>query len=265
MGDADPVVVALGADGVARVTLNRPERRNAFDGALVAQLHSALRDLDRDNAVRAVVFTGAGDAFCAGADLAHMAAMAAASEDDNFADAHALATMLAALNALGKPTVARVNGDAFGGGIGLIACCDIAIAADTARFALTEVRLGLVPATISPYVVAAIGERWMRRLALTGERFDAARAVTIGLLHESVAANSLDAAVAATVADLLRGGPFAQREVKELVREVMAGPGGAALARATSHRLARLRTSQEARERIAQFLARSSSRTPSDR
>lgn len=255
---APPLEVRIDGDGVARLTLNRPQRHNAFDGALVAALHDAIGALDRDPAVRVVVVTGAGASFCAGADLGHMRAMADAGEAENFRDALALAEMLAALDACSKPLVARVNGDAFGGGIGLIACCDIAIGLAGARFALSEVRLGLVPATIAPYVMAAIGGRAMRRYALTGERFDGARAREIGLLHEAVADTAaLDAAVGRVVADLCLGGPQAQAEAKSLLREVAGAPRGGALGRSTSHRLARLRTSEEARARLQAFLARS--------
>ncbi|MGE0581974.1 MAG: enoyl-CoA hydratase-related protein [Steroidobacteraceae bacterium] len=256
---ASPNGVRIDIDerGVARVTLDRAGRHNAFDGALVGALGAAAGELGRDADVRVIVITGAGDSFCAGADLEHMRAMADASEDANYADALALADMLAALEACGKPLVARVNGDAFGGGVGLVACCDIAIGLAGARFALSEVRLGLVPATISPHVVAAIGARATRALALTGERFDGVRAQALGLLH-AVAADlpQLDAALERIVADLLQGGLTAQGEVKALLREVTGAPRDAALRRATSHRLARLRLSQEAVERISAFLAR---------
>ncbi|MCW5570251.1 MAG: enoyl-CoA hydratase-related protein [Steroidobacteraceae bacterium] len=243
--------------GVARLTLDRPERHNAFDGALIGAIHTAVDRLARNPVVRAIVVTGAGNSFCAGADLGHMRAMSGATEEANHADALALAQMLAALDACSKPVVARVNGDTFGGGVGLVACCDIAVGLAGARFALSEVRLGLVPATISPFVIAAIGARATRALALTGERFDGTRAQALGLLHE-VADDlpQLDATLERILADLLQGGPEAQREVKSLVREVAGAPCDAALQRSTSHRLARLRLSQEARERLSAFLAR---------
>jgi len=254
---APPLEAGIDGDGVARVTLNRPQRHNAFDGALVAALHEAVGALGRDPAVRVIVITGAGRSFCAGADLGHMRAMADAAEAGNFGDAFALAEMLAALDECGKPLVARVNGDAFGGGVGLIACCDIAVGLAGARFALSEVRLGLVPATIAPHVVAAIGARAMRRFALSGERFDGAQACRIGLLHEAVADTAaLDASIARITAELLRGGPQAQAEAKALLREVAGAPRDAALRRSTSHRLARLRVSEEARVRVRDFLAR---------
>lgn len=254
---ANSVRFEIGDEGVARLTLARPERHNAFDSALIAALHETISALERDPVVRVIVLTGDGGTFCAGADLEHMRAMAEASEQENYADALKLADMLAALDECSKPLVARVNGDAFGGGVGLIACCDIAVGLASARFALSEVRLGLVPATISPYVVAAIGARATRRYALTGERFDGAQAHAIGLLHEVAAGLPLlDAAVDAIVAELLMGAPRAQGEAKALVREVAGAPRDAALRRSTSHRLARLRVSHEARERVAAFLAR---------
>ena len=251
------LAIDRGWDGVARLTLNRPDRHNAFDGELIAALHATIGTLGRDPAVRVIVVTGAGRSFCAGADLGHMRAMADADEAANYADALALADMLAALDECPKPLVARVNGDAFGGGVGLIACCDIAVGLAAARFALSEVRLGLVPATISPHVVAAMGERAMRRYALSGERFDGVRARELGLLHEAVADEAaLDGEVNRIIAELLQGGPQAQVEVKSLVHEVSAAPRDAALRRSTSHRLARLRMSQEGRARVRDFLAR---------
>jgi len=249
--------VETSATGVARLTLDRAGRRNAFDGAMISALHAAIAQCERDPGVRVLVLTGAGAAFCAGADLAHMRAMGAASEQQNHDDALRLAEMLAALDECAKPVVARVNGDAFGGGVGLIACCDIAVGLADAKLALSEVKLGLVPATIAPHVVAAIGARALRRYALTGERFDGTRAQAIGLLHETAAdIAQLDAVVERLVAELLGGGPQAQCEVKQLVGEVTGVRRDDALRRATSRRLARLRVSQEARERIEAFLAR---------
>lgn len=251
------VRVEVSPAGVARLTLDRAERRNAFDGGMIGALHAAIGQCARDAAVRVLVLTGAGAAFCAGADLAHMRAMGSASGQENFDDALALAGMLAALDECGKPVLARVNGDAFGGGVGLIACCDIAVGLAGARFALSEVKLGLVPATIAPHVVAAIGARAMRRYALTGERFDGTRAQAIGLLHETaIDIAQLDAAVERIVAELLGGGPQAQQEVKQLVGEVTGAPCDDALRRSTSRRLARLRVSQEARALIGEFLAK---------
>ncbi|MGA9342162.1 MAG: enoyl-CoA hydratase-related protein, partial [Rhodanobacteraceae bacterium] len=201
---------------IATVTLNRPEAHNAFDDALIAQLTAALEALERDPAVRVVVLTGAGATFSAGADLSWMRSMARASEVENRADSLRLATLMRTLNFLAKPTVARVNGSAYGGGVGLIACCDVAIATEGAKFSLSEVKLGLVPAVISPYVIAAIGARQARRLFVSGEVFDAAEATRVGLLHQSVATDQLDNAIDRHLHFLAKGGPIAQVEAKHL-------------------------------------------------
>lgn len=179
--------------------------------------------------------------------------MARASPEQNLAAAMALARMLQALDEFPAPTIACVQGDAYGGGVGLIACCDIAVCVETARFALSEVRLGLVPATISPHVVAAIGARTARRWFLTGETFDARAAREAGLVHEVVASDALEGTIATLVEALLAGGPVAQQEAKELIREVAGPAAGEALRRSTSQRLARLRTSSEGQEGVAAF------------
>jgi methylglutaconyl-CoA hydratase len=206
--------------------------------------------------VRALVLTGAGASFSAGADLNWMRGMAGASEAENRADSLRLARLMRSLQFCPKPTIARVNGAAYGGGVGLVACCDIAIGADTAKFGLTEVKLGLVPAVISPYVVAAIGLRQARRLFLTGEVFDAAEAQRIGLLHQVVAPGALDEAVAATLKLLAKAGPLAQREAKRLACRV-AGLDEHAAERTDHHNaelIARLRVSPEGQEGLAAFL-----------
>ena len=190
---------------VARLTLARSQVHNAFDDDLVARLTAALRELDADPGIRAAVLTGDGSTFSAGADLHWMRAMATASEAENEADALRLATLMRVLDEFTKPTLARVNGSAYGGGVGLIACCDIAIGVPTAKFALSEVRLGLAPAVISPYVVAAIGPRQARRLFLGGEVIDAAEAQHIGLLHKVVPADELDDACARQLHWLAKG------------------------------------------------------------
>src|SRR5690606_19141727 len=191
----DDTILIQRAGGVATVTLNRPDRHNAFDDALIAALTQVLRELDADDSVTVVVLAGAGKSFSAGADLNWMRRMADYGREENLADAEALAALMETLNGLDKPTIARVQGAAFGGGVGLVACCDIAIAADTASFCLSEVRLGLIPAVISPYVVTAIGERAARRYFVTAERFDAREAHRLGLVHEVVPAAGLDARV----------------------------------------------------------------------
>ena len=188
-------------NGVAHLTLNRPKIHNAFDDELIGALTEQLKALNDDRSVRAVVLCGAGKSFSAGADLGWMKRMAQASEKENRKDARQLAKLMRTLNALGKPTIARVQGAAMGGGVGLVACCDIAVASDGARFALSETRLGLVPAVISPYVVDAIGARQARRYFLTAETFDAATARALGLVHEVVAENQLDATIDALAAE----------------------------------------------------------------
>ncbi|MBS0325292.1 MAG: enoyl-CoA hydratase/isomerase family protein [Proteobacteria bacterium] len=244
------------ADGVATLSLARPEVHNAFDETLIAKLAAHLAELDADPGVRVVVLAGQGRSFCAGADLGWMRRMAAFGRTENLADAQALAAMLRALATLAKPTIARVHGAAFGGGVGLVAACDIAVGADTAQFALSEARLGLIPATISPYVIEAIGARAARRYFLTAERFTAAEAQRIGLLHEAVAADALDARIAAIVALLVEAGPAAQRESKRLVRDVAGRPVDAGVIATTAERIADVRASSEGREGVAAFLAR---------
>lgn len=240
------------------LTLNRPDLHNAFDAGLIAALTAALRQAGNDPDMRVVVLTGAGRSFSAGADLHWMRGMAAASEADNRVDALALAALMRTLDELPKPTIARVQGAAFGGGVGLVACCDIAIGVDTARFGLTESRLGLLPAVISPYVVAAIGPRQSRRWFATAEQFDAAAALQMGLLHSVVAAEQLDAAVAEQVSLLQKAGPIAAASAKGLVRHVMASHDRNALDAANADLIARLRVSAEGQEGLGAFLEKRS-------
>lgn len=250
-----PVELSIDAHGVARVTLDRADKHNAFDAETIARLREIFTNLAREPRARVVVLQSAGPTFCAGADLDWMKKMALLDSAANFADARALTEMLAALDRLPKPTIARVQGAAYGGGVGLIACCDIAIGVTTARFALTEVRLGVVPAAISPYVIAAIGPRLARRYLLTGEPMSAAVALDARLLHEVCEPAKLDDAVAAQVELLLKAGPEALRECKELIREVHAARGtNDELRASTAHRLARLRMSEEGREGMSAFL-----------
>ena len=249
----------LRRDGpVARLRLDRPELHNAFDDAMVAGLVDALLALGADPAVRVVVLEGAGASFSAGADLHWMRRMAAAGETANRDDALALAGLLRALDELPKPTIARVHGAAFGGGVGLVAACDIAIGVPEAKFGLTESKLGLLPAVISPYVVAAIGPRQARRWFATAEIFDAAEAQRIGLLHQVVAADALDAAVQRQVDLLLKAGPRAAANAKSLVRTVAANDGSPTcrdeLDAANAELIAALRVSPEGQEGIAAFL-----------
>ncbi len=244
---------------VLRLRLERPELHNAFDAALIARLTAALDEAAADASVRAVVLDGAGPSFSAGADLHWMRGMAAASEAENREDALALARLMRTLDELPKPTIARVHGAAFGGGVGLVACCDIAIGVPGAKFGLTESRLGLLPAVISPYVVAAIGPREARRWFATAEVFDAAQALRMGLLHEVVEADALDAAVERQLALLLKAGPVASATAKRLVREVALQPDRDRLDQANAALIAALRVSAEGQEGLGAFLDK---RTP---
>ena len=241
---------------VGLVALNRPELHNAFNETLIAELTTVLQALDADSSVRAVVLTGHGKSFCAGADLNWMKKMAGYGAAENLADAQGLALMLRTLNGLSKPTMACVRGAAFGGGVGLVACCDIAVAAQDAVFALSEAKLGLIPATISPYVIEAIGARQARRYFLTAERFTAAEAFRIGLVHDIVPASELDARINALLADLLMAGPAAQLECKALIRGVAHRPIGADVIAGTAEHIAAVRASPEGKEGVAAFLGK---------
>jgi methylglutaconyl-CoA hydratase len=243
---------------VRRIALNRPEVHNAFDDVLIAELTAAIDEAGRDENVRAVVLTGEGESFSAGADLNWMRSMAQASEQQNRDDSTRLARLMRRLQFCPKPTIARVNGAAFGGGVGLIACCDIAIGVEGAKFGLTEVKLGLVPAVISPYVIAAIGLRQVRKLFLTGEFFDAAAAARIGLLHEAVPREQLDEAVQRVLGFLGKAGPVAQAEAKTLALGI-AGLDEAAAERIDEENaalIARLRVSAEGQEGLGAFLGK---------
>lgn len=254
----NPTLVRVERDehGVATLTLNRPHKHNALSAALLEALSDAVSAVAADPAARVLVLTGAGPTFCAGADIDEMRRSAEATMAENEAEAGKLAALLARLEAMPKPTVARVQGNAFGGALGLIGACDMAIGAELAVFALTEVRLGVIPAMISPYVVRAIGQRQARRYFLTGERISAATAQRIGLLHEAVPAERLDATVAEVTADLLRGAPGAQAEIKHLLRHVTGRTEvlDEQLAGQTAQWIARLRASAEGREGLSSFL-----------
>ncbi len=239
--------------GIALLTLNRPEVHNAFDDALISSLLEELRRLSEDSNVRVLCLTGAGASFSAGADLNWMRRAANFSEEDNTADAHQLAAMLRTLDEFPRPTLAWVNGAAFGGGIGLVAACDIAIASTQARFSLSEVRLGLVPATISPYVVAAIGQRAARRFYLTGERFNANTAHSIGLVHEVVPHDELRAAGEKMIDTLLSGGPEAQAVAKNLIKETAPARDRDHLDAWTARLIAEIRQTDEAAEGLTAF------------
>jgi methylglutaconyl-CoA hydratase len=237
---------------VARVVLNRPEVHNALNDVLIQELYDAFDMLGRHKHVRAIVLTGAGKSFSAGADLSWMQRAAAQSQGENEADAVRLAQMFDALNTCPKPVVGLVNGAALGGGVGLAACCDIVIAATGAVFGLTEVRLGLSPATISPYVVAKIGTAQARRFMLTGERFDAVTAQAIGLVHE--VAGDLEAVARPILESLCANGPEAMADTKRLIRDVAGRELTPELRALTAGRIAARRASDEGREGMAAFL-----------
>jgi methylglutaconyl-CoA hydratase len=241
---------------IGLVALNRPALHNAFNETLIAELTTVLQALEADAAVRAVVLTGHGKSFCAGADLNWMKKMAGYGPAENLADAQALALMLRTLHGLGKPTVACVRGAAFGGGVGLVACCDIAIGAHDAIFSLSEAKLGLIPATISPYVIEAIGARQARRYFLTAERFTAAEAYRIGLLHDIVPEPELDARINELLGALLIAGPMAQLECKALIKGVAHRPIDADVISGTAEHIAAVRASPEGKEGVAAFLGK---------
>lgn len=239
---------------IVRLTLNRPDMRNAFDETLIAALTSAVRQAAQDSRVRVLLLTGAGKAFCAGGDLNWMRKMATHTDADNRADATRLADMLHTIWSCPKPVVACVNGDAYAGGMGLLSACDIAIAAESAHFCLSETRLGLLPATISPYVIRAMGERAANRYFLTAERFDAATALRLGLLHDVVPAEALHDATDAICRTLCANGPDAVQASKRLVRDFAGQTIDAALIADTVERIASCRSTDEAREGVAAFL-----------
>jgi methylglutaconyl-CoA hydratase len=242
------------AHRVAVVWLAREKVRNAFNETLIAELAAAFARLGADDGVRAIVLAGRGPAFCAGADLDWMRRMAGYSHDENRADARALADMLRTIYECPKPTLARVHGDAYAGGMGLVAACDIAVAASTANFCLSETRLGLIPATISPYVIRAMGEQAARRYALSAERFDAAEALRLGFVHAVAPPDGLDARLDAIVAALLQTSAAAVAEAKRLVREVAGRRIDDELLADTAERIAAIRASPDGREGVRAFL-----------
>ncbi len=247
-------LLSLREGPVARLRLNRPDLHNAFDAVLIAALTGALEAVGRDDGIRVVVLEGEGPSFSAGADLNWMRGMAAASEEANREDSLALARLMRTLDELPKPTIARVHGAAFGGGVGLVACCDIALGAPQARFGLTESKLGLLPAVISPYVIEAIGARQARRWFATAEMFDAEEARRIGLLHDVVEAGELDAAIRRQVEFLLKAGPVAAASAKQLVRRVAGESNRDRLDQDNAALIARLRASAEGQEGLGAFL-----------
>jgi methylglutaconyl-CoA hydratase len=251
-----PMIDVTIRNAIAIIVLNRPDLHNAFNESLIAELTETLVALDGDETVRAVVLAGAGKSFCAGAALHWMKKMAGHSHAENVADANALAHMLRTLYGLSKPTIARVHGAALGGGVGLVACCDIAIAAQEATFAFSEGKLGLIPATIGPYAIEAIGVRQARRYFLTAERFTAAEAFRIGLVHDIVPMVELDARINELLGSLLFVGPRAQVECKALIRGVAHRPIDAEVIAGTAEHIAAVRASPEGRAGVAAFLGK---------
>jgi methylglutaconyl-CoA hydratase len=240
---------------VGLITMNRPERHNAFDDVLIGELTEAFRSMEAEDGIRVIVLSGAGKSFSAGADLNWMKRMAGFSIEENRRDAMGLAALMRTIAHLRKPTVARVQGAAYGGGVGLVACCDIAVATQSATFSLSEARLGLIPAVISPYVVAAIGERAAHRYFLTAERFEAAEAWRLGLIHEITPdETALDEKLGEIVDALIACSPAAQKEAKDLIRAVAGRPVTSELLQDTAERIARVRASPEGREGVAAFL-----------
>lgn len=242
--------------GVLTLSMDRPQVHNAFDAVMIRELTAALQAADQDETTRVVVITGSGSSFSAGADMNWMRSLKDASLEDNENDALELAGLMRSLNYLSKPSIARINGAAFGGGLGLIAACDITIAVDSARFGLTEARLGLAPAVISPYVFRRIGEGNARRYFLSGERFDARQAKDIGLIQQYVAAGQLDETVEDMIRALLKGGPLAVAQCKQLAFAVAghSAKSQQTLDEYTAKLIARLRVSAEGQEGLAAFL-----------
>jgi methylglutaconyl-CoA hydratase len=242
------------AERVATVTLNRPDVRNAFNETTIAEITQVFRELGQQADLRAIVLGASGTAFCAGADLNWMKKMAGYTHEENRADAAQLAEMLRTIYACPKPVVAKVQGDCYAGGMGLVAACDIAVAVETVNFCLSEAKLGLIPATISPYVIKAMGESASRRYFLTAERFSAQEAHRIGFVHQMVAADALDAAVADIVKALVSNSPNAVKEAKRLVQDVAGRALSDALIADTAERIADIRSSEEGKEGVRSFL-----------
>jgi len=254
------VLTEIDSRGVARVTLNRPEKHNAFDDVMIGRLRDAFDSLAGNRTVRVVIVDSLGKSFSAGADLGWMKRMAQYNYEDNLQDARLLAGMLRALHDIPQPTIARVQGGAYGGAVGLVSCCDMAVAAETAKFALTEVKIGLIPATISPYVIRAIGERASRRYFTTAESFTANEAHRLGLISEVVEPDQLDIAVSALVDALLANGPEAILAAKRLVTDFSGKLINEAIIEDTCERIAGIRVSEEGQNGLDAFLNKRSPR-----
>ena len=254
MTDQATIITSQRGPGVAQITMSRAEVFNAFDESMIGQLDKAFDELIDDDSVRVIVLAGDGKHFSAGADLQWMQRASNETQEWNLADARRFATMLGKIDACPKPTLARIQGAALGGGVGLVCACDIAIAADNASFAVSEARFGILPAVIGPYVTNAVGKRHARRLALTMTRIRAVEALAIGLVHQVSTLDDLDSAVDATVQELLAGGPNAQREIKALFAQLQVGPVTAEVRELTAQTISRVRGTEEAREGFAAFL-----------
>lgn len=250
------VITDIDDHGVAQVRLNNPDKHNAFDDEIIGELTEAFVAIVDNSNVRVMVLGSEGKSFSAGADLEWMKRMASYSYDENLRDASALALMLKTLNEIPQPTIARVQGAAFGGAVGLVSCCDMAVAASAASFSLSEVKIGLVPATISPYVIAAIGQRAARRYFVTAERFDAHRALQLGLVNEVVDAEQLDQEIDRLINTLLANGPEAVTGAKQLVFDVAGKPIDQQLIDATCETIAAIRVSEQGQEGLQAFLER---------
>ncbi len=256
MGADATVIVSRRAAAVAQVTMARASVFNAFDEAMIAQLDAAFTQLAQDDSVRVIVLAGAGKHFSAGADLQWMQRASLASPEWNLQDARRFAAMLWSIDNCAKPTVARIQGAALGAGVGLACACDIAIAADNASFSVSEARFGILPAVIAPYLVNAVGPRQAKRLALSATRFNADQALALGLVQQRTALDALDAAVDATVAELLAGGPNAQREIKQLYAQLQVAAVTAPVRELCAQTISRVRGTEEARAGFAAFLAK---------
>jgi len=254
MNDLKTLEISQLDSGVARITMSRPDVFNAFDETMIGELDAAFDQLIDDSKVRIIVLAGAGKHFSAGADLKWMQRASNESREWNLADARRFAAMLGKIDLCPKPTLARIQGAALGGGVGLACACDIAIAADNASFAISEARFGILPAVIGPYLTNAVGKRQARRLALTMARIRAEEALAIGLVHQVCASEELDATVDATLQELLGGGPNAQREIKALLAQLEVGPVTEAVRELTAQTISRVRGTEEAREGFAAFI-----------
>ena len=251
---SNKVISSIDARGIATVTLNNPDKHNAFDDVVITQLTDCFNELHASDHVRVVILAAMGRNFSAGADLNWMKRVANYSHEQNVNDAEKLAAMLRILNQLNKPTIARIQGATFGGGVGLVSCCDVAVASSRASFCLSEVKLGLLPATISPYVIEAIGPRAARRYFTTAERFDAATALRVGLIHESVDDDQLDTHIASITDAILGNGPIAVTRAKQLIRDIQYRSINDELIQDTCELIADIRSSDEGKEGLSAFL-----------